>query len=117
MLDKIENLIKKYNIEEYFIKKYLDCFLLTLALIVAIYVDWGIKETAAGLLALFILLNPIKSEFFAKGALYFLVLTPVALVLGREGKAEKLAIIVYGMLVATVVMAIWEMGKEKLCKD
>lgn len=113
MFNKVENLIKEYKIEKYFTKKYFDYFLLTIAFLIAVYVDWGLKQIVAGLAVLFVILNPIKSEVFAKAALYILAIVPIALIFGRDGKAEKLATAAYGMLVMTVVMAIWEMKKEK----
>ena len=113
MFDKAENFIKRNKFEKYFTKKYLDYFLLALALLIGIYLDLGIKEIAAGLFALFLLLNPIKSELAAKAALFFLALTPIALIFGRDAKAEKLAIVAYGFLVLTVILAIWELKANK----
>lgn len=112
MGNKIEKAIKEYRMEGLFTKRYFDYFILIVAFVLAIALDWGTAEIALLLAAIYLFLNPIKSQLYATGALLALVLTPVALVLGRETKADKLAIVAYGLLALTVVTDILENKKK-----
>ena len=113
MIDQIEKLIIEFKLEKYFTKKYFDYFLFTVALVIVIYADWGIKEILMVIIALIVFLNPVKSEIYSKIALVLLVLTPITLAMGRDIKAEKLAMAVYGFLVLTIIISIIEYKKER----
>lgn len=115
-MNKIDTFIKENKLEEYFTKKYFDYFLLGVALVLSLYLDWSIMRIIGGLLVLYIFLNPLKSEIYGKATLFFLTLVPITLMMDRDGKAEKLAVAAYGMMVLTVVMSIWETKKEKIAK-
>jgi len=108
MNNRIEKLISEYRLEIYFTKRHLDYFVLVIAFILALALDWGTAEIAVLLAAIYLILNPIRSQLFATGALLFLLLTPIALVLGKDARADKLAIIAYSLLTLAVVISIWE---------
>ena len=78
-----------------------------------IYFQWGIMNTLIFFVLIGIILRPVRSQILAFPALFFLVLTPFALILKFEAVAENLAIYAYYFLVLTVIMGIYELRSEK----
>lgn len=86
---------------------------LVAGMLLGIFFDWTVIETAFFLIFLWSILGPIRSRFLAVPALFFLVLVPVFLLLDREARAEELAVYAYYFLVMAVIRGIVEVRSEE----
>ncbi|KKQ53535.1 MAG: hypothetical protein US70_C0002G0023 [Parcubacteria group bacterium GW2011_GWD2_38_11] len=105
--------IKSWEIKKMTPKKVLNIVIFLVALTMGIYFQWGIMNTLIFFVLIGIILRPVRSQILAFPALFFLVLTPFALILKFEAVAENLAIYAYYFLVLTVIMGIYELRSEK----
>ena len=105
--------IKAWEIKKMTFKKALNIGLFVAALFMGIYFKWKIMEILIFLIFLGIILRPVGSRVMAVPALFFLVLTPFALILKQESLAETFAIYAYYFLVMAVIMGIYEVRREK----
>lgn len=85
-----------------------DVTLLILGILLGIFLDWTMVEVTIFAIFIWSILGSIPSRFLAVPALFFLVLTPVFLLIGRETRAEELAIYAYYFLVMAVIRGIIE---------
>lgn len=106
--------IKSWEIKKMTAQKGLNIFLLLLAVILGGYFQWGIMNTLIFLIFIGIILRPVSSRIMAFPALFFLVLTPFALILKQDLLAENFAIYAYYFLIMAVIMGIREVRSEKL---
>lgn len=108
IINKIEILIRKKQLEKYFTKKYFDYIILVLALALSIYCGWSVLQTALGLVVLYFFLISKNSLEFARATSFFFLLAIIASVFGYDGKAEKLAVVALSFLAIAVIAAISE---------
>lgn len=94
-------------------KTTLNVLIFCLAIGMGVYFDWKIMEIIIFLIFIGIILHPISSRILAVPALFFLVLTPIFLVLKNDPRAEQMAIYAYYFLIMAVIMGIYEVRKEK----
>jgi len=112
-MNRLEKIFKSNKPEEYLVKRYFDYFLLVISFAIAVYLGWSVTLTAAGLIVLYLFLNPPTGLFLAKSALLLLVLMAITLAVGQGGKAEKISMLVYPLLAVSVGMTIWEQRKRR----
>ena len=105
--------IKAWEIKKMTSKKTLNITIFMVALGMGIYFQWKIMEILIFLIFVGIILRPISSRIMAFPALFFLVLTPFALILKQNVLAENLAIYAYYFLIMAVIMGIYEIRKEE----
>ena len=105
--------IKSWEIKKVTPKKVLNICIFLLALGMGIYFQWGIIETLIFLIFIGIILRPVSSRIMAVPALFFLVLTPFALILKQDVIAENLAIYAYYFLILATIMGIYEVRQNK----
>lgn len=113
MYRRIDIFIKKFDFQSFLKEEYFNYLVLTFTLIFGIYLNWSLKEIGGLLFLVYVMLWEPKSEKLAKGALYALALVPILLILRRETRAEEFAKIAYILLSFTILMAFWEMKKQK----
>jgi len=105
--------IKSWQLKKITPKKVLNlCFLLA-ALGMGIYFQWGIMGTLIFIIFIGTILRPVSSRIMAVPALFFLVLTPFALIAKQDVIAENLAIWAYYFLIMATIMGIYEVRQEK----
>jgi len=105
--------IKSWELKKITPKKVLNfCFLLA-ALGMGIYFQWGIMGTLIFIIFIGTILRPVSSRIMAVPALFFLVLTPFALIAKQDVIAENLAIWAYYFLIMATIMGIYEVRQEK----
>lgn len=92
--------------------KALNIGLLGAALVMGIYFQWGFMNTLIFMIFVATILRPVSSRIMAFPALFFLVLTPFALILKQDILAENLAIYAYYFLIMAVIMGIYEVRSE-----
>jgi len=100
-------------LKKLFKKKTLNVLILCLSIGMGIYFDWKIMEIIIFLIFVSIILRPVSSRLVAVPALFFLVLTPILLIMKRDPQAEQMAIYAYYFLIMAVIMGIYEVRKEK----
>lgn len=105
--------IKSWEIKKMTAKKALNIGLFIVALIMGVYFKWTIMEILIFLIFIGIILRPVASRIMAFPALFFLVLTPFALILKQDILAETFAIYAYYFLIMAVIMGIYEVRQEK----
>lgn len=113
MFKLIDKFLDDNSLNQYLKLKYFNYLVLTFTLIFGIYLNWSLKEIGGLLFLVYVMLWEPKSEKLAKGALYALALVPILLILRRETRAEEFAEIAYILLSFTILMAFWEMKKQK----
>ncbi len=91
----------------------LEGTLLMAGAMLGVYFDWNIIEILIFLVFLWSVLRAIPSRYLASAALFFLVLTPILLSLGRDERAEEFSIYAYYFLVMAVIRGIIEIRGEK----
>jgi len=116
IFNKIKNLIKVNNLDQYLTKKYFDYAIIVFAILLGFYLKWDMENIFLFAFIIWLILNPVQSSVLAKVALVFLSFTPLLLIIKREAQAEKVAILAYYFLVLTVIFAIIEFKSEKLLK-
>lgn len=105
--------IKSWELKKITPKKVLNICILLVALAMGIYFQWGIMGTLIFLIFIGTILRPVSSRILAVPALFFLVLTPFALILKRDLVAENLAIWAYYFLILATIMGIYEVRQDK----
>lgn len=112
----ILKLAKSYKAERYLNKLYLNYGLAASAFVLGIYLNWSLQNIILFCALICFILFPRPSQFYAKIALFCLVLTPILLIVNRESRAEDIAVIAYFALVAAVIVETIEfkkLGKKK----
>lgn len=102
----------KNIIEKISRKKIIDTFFVAVVITMGIFLHWKMTEIAIFSLFIWIILNPISSQYLAVGAIFFLILTPFFMVFKKDIIANQLAIYAYYFLIMTVIMGIYEIWKE-----
>jgi hypothetical protein len=105
--------IKAWEIKKITPKKILNICIFLIALGMGIYFQWGIMGTLIFIIFIGIILRPVSSRIMAVPALFFLVLTPIALILKKDLVAENFAIYAYYFLILATIMGIYEVRQEK----
>ena len=108
-----QNEKKEFDITDFLKRRKGEILFLVLGLFLGIYFDWAAVQILIFLIFLWSLLGPIASRYLAATALFFLVLTPVLLLLKRTERAEDFAIYAYYFLVMAVIRGIMEIREEK----
>jgi hypothetical protein len=90
----------------------LDIIFVALSLAMGVYFHWQVLEIAVFVLLIWVILNPMPSEYFAAFAMLLLILTPFFLIAEKEDIAEEIAIYAYYFLIFTVMMAAYEIRKS-----
>ena len=120
MLEKIykqiNSEIKSWEIKKITQKKIINSIIILLALGMGIYFHWGLISILIFLIFIAVILRPVSSRILAFPALFFLILTPIALIFEKDDIAENLAIYAYYFLVMATIMAIYEIRKEDIKK-
>jgi hypothetical protein len=93
-------------------KRKKDALFVCVGILLGILLDWTIIEVAIFAIFLWSLLGPIQSRFLAVPALFFLTVTPILLILGRETRAEEFAVYAYYFLAMTVIRGIIEIRQD-----
>lgn len=106
--------IKSWELKKMNSRKALNIGLLIVALGMGVYFQWGVMNTLIFVIFIGIILRPVSSRILAMPALFFLVLTPFALIFKQDLLAENLAIYAYYFLILTVMMGIYEVRNAKL---
>lgn len=105
--------LKENDLDQYLTKKYFDYGLVVFSVLLGFYLHWDLQSVLVYSFVIWIILNPVSSQFLAKGALIFLSFVPLLLIMHREDRAEEFAILAYYFLVLTVIMAIVEFKREE----
>jgi len=105
--------IKSWEIKKLTPKKILNICIFLMALGMGIYFKWGIMNTLIFLIFIGIILRPVSSRILAVPALFFLILTPIALIAKQDVIAENLAIYAYYFLILATIMGIYEVRQDK----
>ena len=105
--------IKSWEIKKLTPKKILNICIFLAALGMGIYFKWGVMNTLIFLIFVGIILRPISSRILAVPALFFLILTPIALIAKQDVIAENLAIYAYYFLILATIMGIYEVRQNK----
>lgn len=105
--------IKSWEIKKMTLKKALNIFLFIVGLAMGIYFQWGIMNTLIFMIFIGIILRPVSSRIMAFPALFFLVLTPFALISKQDILAENFAIYAYYFLIMAVIMGIREVRRDE----
>lgn len=93
-------------------KNIIDAFFIVAVIAMGIFLHWKIAEIAVFSLFIWIILNPVSSQYPAIGAIFFLALTPFFMIFKKDIMANQLAIYAYYFLIMTVIMGIYEIWKE-----
>jgi hypothetical protein len=104
--------IKSWEMKKMTPKKIINIAIFLVALGMGIYFQWGIMNTLIFLIFIGIILRPVSSRIMALPALFFLILTPFALILEQDLVAENLAIYAYYFLIMATIMGIREVRQE-----
>lgn len=105
--------IKSWELKKMTKMKALNISLFLVALGMGIYFQWGIINTLIFMIFIGIILRPVSSRIMAFPALFFLVLTPLALILKQDLLAENFAIYAYYFLIMAVIMGIREVRRDE----
>jgi hypothetical protein len=95
----------------------IDVFFIIIVIAMGIFFHWKIAEIAAFSLFIWIIFHPISSRYLASVTIFFLVLTPVFLISGKNTIADQLAIYAYYFLIMAVMMGIYELKKNDEQED
>ena len=109
---EISTEIKSWEIKKMTPKKVINIAIFLVALGMGIYFKWGVMNTLIFLIFIGIILRPVSSRILAFPALFFLILTPFALILKEDVVAENLAIYAYYFLIMATIMGIYEVRQE-----
>jgi hypothetical protein len=105
--------VHSWELKKMTLRKALNIGLLLAGLGMGIFFQWGIMNTMIFMIFIGIILRPVSSQILALPALFFLILTPFALIFKLDALAENLAIYAYYFLILTVIMGIYEIRSEK----
>lgn len=106
---------KKYSVDPLyqFIKnRKKDIFFVGAAFLLGILFEWHIVQITIFVIFVWSIIGPIASRYLAWPSLFFLLLTPGLMALGRREQAEEFAIYAYYFLVMTVIRGIIEIRSE-----
>ena len=109
---EISTEIKSWEMKKMTPKKAINIAIFLVALGMGIYFKWGVVNTLIFLIFIGIILRPVSSRILAFPALFFLILTPFALIFKKDVLAENLAIYAYYFLIMATIMGIYEVRKE-----
>lgn len=82
-------------------------------LLMGIFFGWSILEIFIFVIFIWSIIGPIRSQYLAWMAAFFLLLTAILLAFGEKEWAEEFSISVYYLLVMTVVRGIIEARKDE----
>ncbi|MDH4330670.1 MAG: hypothetical protein OEV93_03910 [Candidatus Moranbacteria bacterium] len=105
--------IEKINLKKLLVENKKDITLVLCAVALGIFYGWSNMEVIIFALFVSSILKPVPMRFFAAIALFFLILTPVLLILERNLRAEEFAVYSYYFLIMTVIMGLIEIRKDK----
>lgn len=105
--------IEKINFRKLLVENKKDIALVICAIAIGIFYGWSNMEVIIFALFISSILNPIPIRFFASLALFFLILTPVLLIIKGDLRAEEFAVYSYYFLIMAVIMGLIEIRKEK----
>jgi len=105
--------VKSWELKKITPKKVLNICIILLALGMGIYFQWGAMGTLIFVIFIGTILRPVSSRILAFPALFFLILTPIALITKRDLIAENLAIWAYYFLILATIMGIREVRQDK----
>ena len=83
---------------------------------VASFLNWSMSIIVAGIFAIYIYLNPVKSSYLAKISLSFLALVPLFSMLSLSDKAGLFAKLFIATMLAAVFSAANELYHERIEK-
>ncbi len=109
--EKWEGLVRSYVAS-----RKIDFLFLGASILLGVYFNWNVVEIAIFTVFIWSLIGPIPSRFLAVPALFFLVLTPVLLILEREDQAEEFSIYAYFFFIMAVIRGIIEIRQGNIKK-
>lgn len=114
VFEEVVREIESWELKKMTDRKALNIGLFLVAVGMGIYFQWGVMNTLIFVIFIGIILRPVPSRLLAVPALFFLTLTPFALIFKFDVLAENLAIYAYYFLILTVIMGIYEVRSEKV---
>jgi len=102
----------KKGLEPYLIKRNADLLFITIAIIMGLYYSWDSVGIVLYCFIVWLILNPWKSQDLVRIALFFLILTPISLIMEKNSYTEQFAIYAYYFLIFTIIRAIIERKTE-----
>lgn len=105
-------MVKKELLKKITPKILIDVFFIIIVIVMGLFLHWKVTEIAVFSLFIWIILHPISSRYLAAVAIFFLILTPIFLISGKNSIADQLAIYAYYFLIMTVMMGIYELRKN-----
>lgn len=104
----LKKLIKKNSLRICF-----EIILLSFSLWLGAYFQWEIANLIFFLLGVVLILHRVKSRFSVSGAIFFLVLTAILLIFGKNDWGERSAIWAYYLMIFTAILSFLELQEEK----
>ena len=116
LIKSTRKFLAENEFDQYLTKRYLDYLIVAFSPLLGLYLKWEMQNVLMFSFVIWIILNPVSSQFFAKITLCFLVFVPLLLIGNRDDQAEQFAIFTFYFLVLTVVSAIIEFKKKQTIK-
>jgi len=115
-MNKVADIFSKFvrsnDLEKYFCKKYFDYFLFALAIVFGIYLNWTIGNIFVFTFVVWIILNPVSSQFLAKISLGFFLSVPLFLFMNQGTQTEEFASYTFYFLGLMLIVAFDETRKN-----
>jgi len=106
-----QELIQKIDLylDKIITKRSIDLIILFFAVIISVYLNWSLKDIVFFMVIVWLILNPVSSQLAAKFGLLSLIFSSLFIWFGRNERSDSFAIMGYGLITLSFVMAVYEL--------
>lgn len=108
MKRKNKTATQQVDLNKYFTSRNVQYVIVAFALLIGIYLNWGIENIIFFCFFVWSILNSYPSSFYAKSSLVSIIFIPFLLLIKKESTAEHFAYFGYYLLLSAVIVAIVE---------
>jgi hypothetical protein len=113
VIKKIRKFLRNNQLDQYLIKKYFDYVIVAVSLLLGFYLQWATWDIIFFSFVIWIILNPVSSQFLVRMALCSLSLVFLLLILRRNDPAEQFVIFTFYFLVLATIVGIIESRRDQ----